>query len=84
MVREFLVYSMFLALIFVGVVGHYMFNRSDINSQTQKIAQLTSIVEPSLGVGALENRLLILDKSSDNSVYPDVLAINSAGFVYAK
>ncbi len=61
-----------------------MLNKSDINAQTKKIAQLTKIVEPAFGVSTLENRLPHLDKSLDNSVYPDMITIDRVGFVYAK
>jgi len=66
------------------VSGHYIFSKRDINSQAQKIVQLTKIVEPSLGVSALENRFLILNKNLDNTVYPDMSNIDTVGFVYAK
>ena len=66
------------------VSGHYIFSKRDINSQAQKIVQLTKIVEPSLGVSALENRFLILNKNLDNTVYSDMPNIDTVGFVYAK
>ncbi len=84
MIKEFLTYAIFLTVLLLGVSGHYIFSKKDINSQTQKIAQLTKIVEPSLGVSALENRFLTLDKNLDNTIYPDMPTIDTIGFVYEK
>ena len=84
MIKEFLVYTTLITILLLVVSGHYIFNKSDIDSQTQKIAQLTKIVEPALGSSGLESRSLLLDKSLDSSVYPDMLSIDRVGFVYAK
>ena len=84
MIKEFLTYAIFLTVLLLAVSGHYMLNKSDINSQTEKIAKLTKITEPAFGVSTLENRLPHLDKSLDNSVYPDMITIDRVGFVYAK
>ena len=84
MIKEFLVYTALITILLLVVSGHYIFNKSDIDSQTQKIAQLTKIVEPALGSSGLESRSLLLDKSLDSSVYPDMLSIDRVGFVYAK
>ena len=84
MIKEFIIYTTPISILLLAVSGHYIFNKCNINSQSQKIAQLTKIVEPALGSSGLESRLLVLDKSLDNSVYPDMLSIDRAGFVYAK
>ena len=84
MIKEFLTYAIFLTVLLLVVSGHYIFSKRYINSQTQKIAQLTKIIEPSLGVSALEDRFIILNKNLDNTVYPDMPNIDRVGFVYAK
>jgi len=84
LIKEFLAYAISLTVLLLLVSGHYIFSKRDINSQAQKIVQLTKIVEPSLGVSALENRFLILNKNLDNTVYPDMSNIDTVGFVYAK
>lgn len=84
MIKEFLAYTTFITILLLTVSGHYLYVKSGIDSQSQKIAQLTKIVEPALGVSGLENRSLALDKSLDSSVYPDMLSIDRVGFVYAK
>ena len=84
MIKEFLTYAIFLTVLLLVVSGHYIFSKRDISSQTQKIAQLTKIIEPSLGVSALEDRFIILDDNLDNTIYPDMPNIDRIGFVYAK
>ena len=84
MIKEFLTYALFLTFLLLAVSGHYMLNKSDINAQTEKIAKLTKIAEPAFGVSTLENRLPHLEKSLDNSIYPDMPTIDTIGFVYEK
>lgn len=84
MIKEFLTYIAILTILLLGVSGHYFFNKSGIDLQTKKVAELSKIIEPAFGVTALENRLPHLDKSLDNSVYPDMPTIDTIGFVYEK
>ena len=84
MIKEFLVYALFSTVLLLAVTGHYLFSQNGIDLESKKVAQLTKIVEPAFGVTALESRLPHLDKSLDNSVYPDMIRIDRVGFVYAK
>ena len=84
MIKEFSVYALFLTILLLAVTGHYLFSQNGIDLESKKVAQLTKIVEPAFAVTALEKRLPHLDKSLDNSVYPDMIRIDRVGFVYAK
>ncbi len=83
-VKEFLIYTIFIIILFTAVNLHYFFSKNSINRDSLTVAKVTKITEPSLSVSSFENRFLYLDKSFDNNVYPDMMSINKAGFVYEK
>ena len=85
MQKEFFIYSFLLiTLIAITLLHYFSFDRAKVNSSLQSLAKLTQIAEPSLQSGALEGRFLYLQRSINNTVYPDMLNVDKSGFVYAK
>ncbi len=84
MIKEFLIYTIFIAIIFTAVNLHYLFSKNSIDKDSLRVAKVSYITEPSLSVSGFENRFLYLDKNFDNSIYPDMLNIDTIGFVYER
>jgi len=84
MVKEFFMFGLFVLLMAVGIVSHYMtYNATEQASEISRIVSLTKLASPSLSVAFYEPRIFLLEHAA-NPAYPQMQPINKMDFVYAK